>query len=149
MKTKRDSTSRLLQTRGYWGADVPMAVIRRYARRVAERFHPEKIILFGSYAYGKPNADSDVDVLVVMPARNQLDQSFKIRLELPAPFAMDLLVCTPKNIAWRMADGDSFLREIFAKGEILYEKDDPRMDQKGGRRLGHRKRKQPKQNRLA
>lgn len=98
-----------------------MAVIRRYARRVAECFHPEKIILFGSHAYGKPNADSDVDVLVVMAARNQLDQSFKIRLAVPAPFPMDLLVCTPKNVKSRLEEGDSFLTEVFSRGKILYE----------------------------
>jgi predicted nucleotidyltransferase len=60
--------------RWYRGADVPMSAIRRFARAVAARFQPEKIILFGSYAYGKPHADSDVDILVVMPARNQRDQ---------------------------------------------------------------------------
>ena len=48
-----------------------MRVIREYVRRVAERFQPDRIILFGSYAYGTPNADSDVDILVVMPAYNQ------------------------------------------------------------------------------
>ena len=52
----------------YRGANIPMQVIRDYARRVAERFQPEKIILFGSYAYGTPHEDSDVDILVVMPA---------------------------------------------------------------------------------
>jgi predicted nucleotidyltransferase len=48
-------------------AGVPLSAIRRFARQVAERFQPEKIILFGSHAYGTPNADSDVDMLVVMP----------------------------------------------------------------------------------
>ena len=52
-----------------------MAEIRRFARRVAERFQPEKIILFGSHAYGTPHADSDVDIPVIMPARNQHDQA--------------------------------------------------------------------------
>ena len=51
-------------------ADVPIAEIRRFARQVAERFQPEMIILFGSHAYGTPHADSDVDILVIMPARN-------------------------------------------------------------------------------
>jgi len=39
------------------------------ARRIADRFQPSKIILFGSYAYGEPKEDSDVDLLVVMPVR--------------------------------------------------------------------------------
>jgi predicted nucleotidyltransferase len=52
-----------------------MRVIRRFARQVGERFQPDKIMLFGSYAYGKPHADSDVDILVVMPCRNPLRQA--------------------------------------------------------------------------
>ena len=70
----------------YDGANIPLRVIRRFARQVAERFGPEKSILFGSHAYGTPHADSDVDILVVMPARNQLDMAFKIRLAVSAPF---------------------------------------------------------------
>src|ERR1700741_2228691 len=92
--------------RCYRSPNIPMAVIRRYARQIAERFHPDKIILFGSYAYGQPHEDSDVDLLVIMPARNQHDQAVKIRWELPAPFAMDLLVRTPKNMKWRLEEGD-------------------------------------------
>lgn len=41
-----------------------MRVIRRFARQVVERFHPDRIILFGSHAYGTPHVDSDVDILV-------------------------------------------------------------------------------------
>src|SRR3954467_6490028 len=88
--------------RSYRGADVPMRAIRRYARQIAQRFEPEKIILFGSHAYGVPHADSDVDILVVMPAHYELGQAFKIRMALPAPFAMDLLVVTPKRLQARL-----------------------------------------------
>jgi predicted nucleotidyltransferase len=63
-----------------------MRVIRRFARQVAERFHPEKIILFGSYAYGTPHEDSDVDILVVMPARKQIDQAVRIDRAIEPPF---------------------------------------------------------------
>src|SRR5438876_2146563 len=101
MKSKRAPGSNEPPVRWYRGADVPMRVICRFARQVAERFRPEKIILFGSYAYGTPHADSDVDILVVMPCRNQHDQAVKIRLAVPRPFAMDLIVRTPKNLAWR------------------------------------------------
>ena len=65
---------------------IPMAAIRRYAKQIAERFQPDKIILFGSYAYGTPNEDSDVDLLVIMPAHNALDKAVKISWELPPPF---------------------------------------------------------------
>jgi uncharacterized protein len=107
--------------RWYRGANIPMRVIRGYARQVAERFRPERIILFGSYAYGTPHVDSDVDLLVVMSARNEIDQSIRIRWTVPAPFPMDLLVRTPKNLAWRLAEGDWFLREVVSQGKILYE----------------------------
>jgi hypothetical protein len=60
--------------RTYYGANIPMRVIRRYARAIADEFRPDKIILFGSYAYGTPHADSDVDLLVVMPTPNQHSQ---------------------------------------------------------------------------
>ena len=90
-----------------------MRVIRRFARQVAERFQPEKIILFGSYAYGTPHADSDVDILVIMPARNQIDQAFKIRCAVPRQFPMDLLVVKPGNVQSRLAERESFLTEIM------------------------------------
>src|SRR5262247_3541217 len=108
--------------RWYRGADVPMRVIRRFAREVAERFCPEKIILFGSYAYRTPHADSDVDILVVMPARQQHTQAARIRWEIPAPFPMDLIVRTPQNLRWRLEEGESFHTEIVSKGKVLYEK---------------------------
>jgi predicted nucleotidyltransferase len=113
--------------RWYWEADVPMAVIRDYARRVAERFQPDKIVLFGSHAYGTPNADSDVDILVVMPARKQIDQAVKIRLAVEPDFPFDLIVRTPENVEWRVREGDWFLREILSRGKVLYEKADARV----------------------
>ncbi len=116
-----------------------MRVIRRFARQVAERFHPEKIILFGSYAYGTPHEDSDVDILVVMPARNELDQCVKIDLAIDAPFPLDLIVRTPKNLSWRLKEGDWFLREIVSKGKVLYDKAHARVGSQGGRRPSTRK----------
>src|SRR5436305_651913 len=90
-------------SRIYWGADVPMRVIRQFARAVAERFQPDKIILFGSHAYGTPHADSDVDILVIMPAHNKHSQAVRIRGAVPAPFPMDLLVRTPQEMQRRLA----------------------------------------------
>jgi predicted nucleotidyltransferase len=121
--------------RWYRGADVPMKVIRQYAREVAEHFQPEKIILFGSYAYGEPHADSDVDILVVMPARNEIDQAVRIDRVVDPLFPLDLIVCTPKHMAWRLKEGDSFLGEIMAKGKVLYEKADGPVGAKGRIRL--------------
>src|ERR1039457_1656074 len=100
---------------------ISLSAIKRFARSIAERFQPEKIMLFGSYAYGEPNADSDVDLLVVMPARNQIDQAIKIRLALDAPFPMDLIVRTPKKLRAALEDNESFIRVITSKGKVLYE----------------------------
>jgi uncharacterized protein len=122
--------------RWYRGPDIPLSVIRHYARCVAERFHPERIILFGSYAYGRPHADSDVDLLVVMPARNEIDQSIRIRWAVPANFPMDLLVRTPRNLKWRLEAGDWFLRQVVNQGKILYEKVDGGMGTQGPSRPG-------------
>jgi predicted nucleotidyltransferase len=106
----------------YWGANIPRAVIRSYAREVAERFDPDRIILFGSYAYGTPNEDSDVDVLVVMPARDEVSMAVRIQRGVWPPFPMDLIVRTPAKLARRIALGDSFLQEITTKGKVLYSK---------------------------
>ena len=117
-----------------------MRLIRRFARLVAERFHPDKIILFGSYAYGTPHADSDVDILVIMPARNQLDQAVKIELACDPPFPLDIIVRTPHNMRWRLAEGDSFLREITTKGKVLHEKNDAGVGSQSRKRLPTRHR---------
>jgi uncharacterized protein len=126
-------------------SDIPLRVIRRFARQVAARFRPDKIILFGSYAYGEPNEDSDVDLVIVMPARNQLDQAAKIRIAVPAPFPMDLIVRTPKRIEQGVKDGDSFTLEILAKGKILYEEDHGKMGSQSRGRPRHRPSKRRKQ----
>ncbi|MCX7661924.1 MAG: nucleotidyltransferase domain-containing protein [Candidatus Omnitrophica bacterium] len=76
---------------------VSFKEIKTYAQKIRERFKPEKIILFGSYAYGKPKKDSDVDLLVIMNTKlKPLEQAVIIRREIPANFALDLLVRRPK-----------------------------------------------------
>jgi predicted nucleotidyltransferase len=119
----------------YRGADVPLAVIRQYARAVAERFRPEKIILFGSHAFGQPHSDSDVDILVVMPAQNEIAQAVRIDRAVDPVFPLDLIVCSPKNLAWRLREGDSFVQEIMTRGKVLYEKADGPVGKKGRVRL--------------
>ena len=113
--------------RYYGGADVPMRAIRKFAREVAERYKPDKIVLFGSYAYGTPNVDSDVDILVVMPCRNELDCSVRICLNFEAPFPLDLIVRTPEKLKKRLELGDSFLIDVIEHGVVMYEKADRRM----------------------
>lgn len=109
--------------------------IGRLARLIAERFQPEKIILFGSYAYGNPNLDSDVDLLVVMPVSNEINQAIRIRHAFWLDFPWDVLVRTPERLERRIKWGDWFLKEIVSQGRVLYEK--------GNRRLGSKRRKRP------
>jgi predicted nucleotidyltransferase len=102
--------------------------IRAFCRAVAREFHPQRIVLFGSYAYGKPTEDSDVDLLVVMPFdRKQGRKSLEIRRQIPVGFPLDLIVRTPEFIAQRLAWGDCFVREILSKGQVLYEAPDTRL----------------------
>ena len=113
------------------GAEVTLPVIRRYVRQVAALFEPDKIILFGSYAYSTPDDESDVDLLVVMPCRNSGDMAFKIRCAIDPPFAAHIVVRTPHALEWRLREGDSFLGEVVTKGKVLYESPDSRLGAKG------------------
>lgn len=98
--------------------------INAVARRIVEHFNPEKIILFGSYAYGKPTIDSDVDLLVVMESNeHRAWRATRIlRGLLDVPFPMDVLVRTPQEVVSRLSVGDYFLREIVQQGQVLYER---------------------------
>ena len=99
-----------------------MKQIRGFAARVAREFRPERIILFGSYAYGKPGPDSDVDLLIVMPFHgNGLRKAVEIETRVPSRFPLDLILRTPRQLQRRLALNDFFLREIVEKGKLLYE----------------------------
>ena len=92
-----------------------------FANELADRFHPERIILFGSYAYGKPTADSDVDVLIVMPHRGPWHRlASRIRIATGSRFPMDLLVRSPSEIAKRVRGNDFFLKEVMDRGLVLH-----------------------------
>ena len=96
---------------------VPRKSIRAFADQVAAQFHPQRIILFGSYAYGNPTADSDVDLLVIMPHEgHDAVQAAEIRKRIRAGFPMDLVVRTPAAIQQRLAMGDLFIKEIIERG---------------------------------
>ncbi|MEZ0395977.1 MAG: nucleotidyltransferase domain-containing protein, partial [Anaerolineales bacterium] len=91
--------------------------------RLVEALQPEKIILFGSYAYGQPTPDSDVDLLVVwdthLPPRQRVVEVS--RLLYPRPFPVDILVKTPQELETESRE-NFFLREILQKGAVLYER---------------------------
>ncbi len=85
---------------------------------------PEKIILFGSHAYGKPTADSDVDLLVIMEIdKKRSDRTWEgARLLIPRPFPVDILVRTPAEIQHAFVNDDFFIKEIVTQGKVLYER---------------------------
>ncbi len=98
------------------------AHIKKLCKEIVDRFSPQKVILFGSYAYGLPNNDSDIDLLVVMPFEGHVhDQAVKIRRGLDSSMPVDLLVRTPKQVRERIEMEDFFMREIVEQGKVLYE----------------------------
>jgi predicted nucleotidyltransferase len=103
---------------------IPMRTIRAIVNHIGEKFNPEKIILFGSHAYGHPKAWSDVDLLVVMDTpKGELETSLEIANTLPIlAFHVDILVRSHKILETRKQLGDWFLIEITEKGKVLYER---------------------------
>lgn len=102
---------------------IPKKAIDAIVRQIVEKFHPQRIILFGSYARGNPRPESDVDLLVIMDTDlTESKQALLIDQSLERDlFGLDLIVRTPKNLKKRIAMGDSFLREITTHGKVLYE----------------------------
>lgn len=98
--------------------------IKEVAQRVARQFDPEKIILFGSWAWGNPTADSDVDLFVI---KDTEESSRKVAREIDGsillrPFPLDILVYKPDEIERSIKKGNFFIRDIITKGKILYVK---------------------------
>jgi len=109
---------------------VPPEAIQAVVDHIAQTFDPEKIILFGSYAYGNPKPWSDVDLLVMLETDNPKQAQMDINLSFRDPIGVDILVRTPQEIEYRIPLGDFFLRDIVSKGKILYERSDSRVGSK-------------------
>lgn len=97
---------------------IPQKAIDQVVEQIVEKFEPQKIILFGSYARGNPRPESDVDLLVVMDVPKK---SLDVRRHLGVMFGLDLIVYTPKRLKERVDMGDWFLRDILKDGKVLYE----------------------------
>ena len=101
---------------------IPQKAIDEVVRQIAEKFQPQKIILFGSYARGNPRPESDVDMLVVMETElKEVEQAIKICQQIQYRFGLDLIVHTPKRLAERLNMGDCFLRDVLKEGKVVYE----------------------------
>ena len=104
--------------------------VRKTISAVVEKlkvaYRPEKIFLFGSFAYGKPNRDSDIDLLIIKNTKKRpIDRRIMARsliYDLREGFPFSFLVITPKEVNKRLERGDQFLQEIISRGEVLYAK---------------------------
>lgn len=107
-------------------APVTEEALQEIVHRLVTGLHPCKIVLFGSYVYGTPTADSDVDLLVIVDIHARaVDRYLRVsRLLRPRPFPLDLLVKTPDEIAQALDRDDAFMREIMSQGRVLYERSD-------------------------
>ncbi len=101
---------------------VDIKEIKNLTSQIVREFNPDRIILFGSYAYGRPGNDSDVDILVVLPFKGKpVRKAIEIRNKVNAGVPLDLIVRTPEQVADRVAQNDWFMREILERGHTLYE----------------------------
>jgi uncharacterized protein len=108
------------------GGPIPREEIQAYCEAVAREFHPERIVLFGSYAYGRPTQDSDVDLLVILPFRgSDVAKAIQIRSRFDTPFPLDLLVRKPRFVAERLRERDMFIERVITQGLIMYESQHP------------------------
>ena len=96
--------------------------ITEIAERIGRLYQPKKIILFGSYAYGNPTVDSDVDLLVIKnDAGSFISEQQKVRRIIGGELAADVLIRSDADIDRRLQLGDFFLGEILSQGICLYE----------------------------
>jgi predicted nucleotidyltransferase/alkylated DNA nucleotide flippase Atl1 len=99
-------------------------MIHPIADKLKEEYNPQKIILFGSYAWGLPDEDSDIDLLIIRDTEekphNRMVHAARIISPLRRGYAVDILVLTPEELKSRLEIGDQFLQEIISRGEVLY-----------------------------
>lgn len=101
--------------------------LKEQITRAIRPLEPEKIILFGSYAYGLENTDSDIDLLLLKELSEDKikDYRLKVRKKLWEQFkgqgiSFDVLVDSNSRVQKRIALGDLFYSEIINKGKIIY-----------------------------
>ncbi len=101
---------------------IPQEAIDDVVRQIVEKFEPQKIILFGSYARGNHRPESDVDLLVVMNTQlRDVQQAIQICQQIEYRFGLDLIVHTPEYLAKRVKMNDWFLIDVLKEGKVLYE----------------------------
>lgn len=95
--------------------------ITSITNQLLEKFHPEKIILFGSVALGRYDADADLDVLVVKnDARRPLEVEQELHRIIRYRLATDFVFLSTEDYTRRLKEGDFFLKEILTNGRVLH-----------------------------
>jgi predicted nucleotidyltransferase len=100
------------------------SLLKDIVGRLNKSYSPEKIILYGSYAYGEPTSDSDIDLLIIKDtAKRHVDRFVEVKKIIYQPgrsIPVSPLIYTPKEIEDRLKMGDDFVAEILARGRVLY-----------------------------
>jgi uncharacterized protein len=96
---------------------VSLGDIQKVVQQIVDHCHPQKVILFGSYAHGTPTEDSDVDLLVESP----LHAAARIAAVVDHPCALDILVRSPSDLEASLARKGVFATEVLRTGMVLYE----------------------------
>ena len=101
-------------------------VIKRIVEAIVKELNPQKIVLFGSFAYGDPDKGSDIDLLIVMetnePFHKRWAKVCRLVREQRKGIPFSPFVFTPQELEERLRIGDPFFHEIERKGEVLYTK---------------------------
>src|SRR4030042_3123770 len=99
-------------------------IITEIVDSISKGYKPKKVILFGSYAYGEPTEDSDIDLLIIKNTdKRPIDRWIEVKRllrDISRTVPVSPLVYTEKEIEDRIAIKDFFIEEIFEKGDILY-----------------------------
>ena len=104
---------------------VQQEQIQQFARDIARKYSPEKIVLFGSQAWSTATDDSDVDMLVIMEFEGRgAHKAADILCDINPRFACDLLVRRASEVEHRVAMNDSFMQEVLTKGKTLYDRNE-------------------------
>ena len=102
--------------------NVTLKDIQKIVQQIVEHFYPQKVILFGSYAYGQPTEDSDVDLLIVMETDEKpLHAAARIAALVDHPFPLDIIVRKPLDLEAYLAEESVFETQIVTRGLTLYE----------------------------
>ncbi|MEK7722257.1 MAG: nucleotidyltransferase domain-containing protein [Elusimicrobiota bacterium] len=93
-------------------------------KRIVDGYNPDKIILFGSYAYGTPTEDSDIDLFIIKDDnRKRVERFCEVRkISGDSGISIMPIVFTSKELEKRLKLEDDFILEIINKGKVLYER---------------------------